>query len=112
MKILKDSISLDEFKKMTDLFGDMVKAVVDTDREIIAVDAELHSDLEALLLENGSNQKNVWGVNIYPELSGDDFVEFDLMINMKPSQGNKTRGVDDGLIREHILKIVDKRIKR
>lgn len=112
MKIIADSITLDELKKMTELFGDMVKAVVDSDREIIAVDAELHSDLEALLLENGSNQNNVWGVNLYPELSGDDFVEFDSMINMKPSQGNKTRGVDDGLIREHILKIVDKRIKK
>ena len=51
---------LSELKTMADAgFGDLVKGVVDVDRELLAVDAELHSDLEALLLEDGSEQKSL-----------------------------------------------------
>jgi len=91
-------------------FGDMVKAVVDVDREIIAVDAELHSDLEAMLLEDGSSQKSIWGINLYPDLQGDEFIEFDSLINIRPLQGNRTRGVENEEIRKKIISIVAKRI--
>ena len=95
-----------------DLFGDFVKAVVDVERGLLAVDAELHSDLEALLLENGSKQKNLWGINLYPDASGDGFVEFDSMINMRPSQGNRSRSVENEALREKILGIVAQRVQR
>jgi hypothetical protein len=68
-------------------FGNMIKAVVDVNRELIAVDAELHSDLEALLLEDGSKQKNIWGINLYPDMHGEELVKFDSLINIRPSQG-------------------------
>ena len=112
MKIIAETFTLDELKAAASaMFGDLVKAVVDADRELIALDAELHSDLEALLLDGGSEQKNLWGINLYPDLSGsDDFVEFDSMINMRPSQKNMTRGVDDKDIRQKIIDIVHKRI--
>jgi hypothetical protein len=113
MKIIESSITLDQLKQMAvDLFGNMVKAVVDVDRELLAVDAELHSDLEALLLQEGSKQKNLWGINLYPELQEDDFVEFDSMINVRPSQNNKSRGVEDESIRKNIIEIVKKRVKQ
>ncbi|RPI24528.1 MAG: hypothetical protein EHM61_16825 [Acidobacteria bacterium] len=88
------------------MFGDLVKAVVDLRRELLAVDAELHSDQEAYLLENGSEQRDLWGINLYPELQDEGFVEFDSMINLRPSQGNRSRGIEDPGIREKILKIV------
>jgi len=104
---------LDELNQMAaELFGNMVKAVVDVDRELLAVAAELHSDLEALLLKNGSKQKNLWGINLYPEMKGDDFVEFDSMINMRPSQGNRSRGVENEEIRKKVLAVVKKRVLR
>ncbi len=113
MKIIKEKIKFGELNEMSAaMFGDMVKAVVDVDRELIAVHAELHSDLEALLLENGSKQKDLWGINLYPEMKGDDFVEFDSMINMRPSQGNKSRGVDSADLRKKIIAVVSKRIER
>ncbi|MDO8536060.1 MAG: DUF5674 family protein [Candidatus Omnitrophota bacterium] len=113
MKIVVDTITVDEIKGMAaNLFGDMVKAVVDVEKSIIALDAELHSDLEALLLDGGSKQKNLWGVNIYPEQSQDEFVEFDSMINLRPSQGNKSRGVEDKALRSKIVEIVAKKVKR
>lgn len=111
MKIITDILALSELKTMAAKFGGMVKTVVDVDRELIAIDAELHSDLEALLLEDGSKQKNLWGINLYPDMQGDDFIEFDSMINMRPSQENKSRGVDDKKTVKKIIEIVNKKIK-
>lgn len=113
MKIISDELALAELNQMAAAgFGNMVKAVVDIDKNLVALDAELHSDLEALLIEKGSKQKNLWGINFYPELTGDDFVEFDSMINVRPSQGNKTRSVESADVRAKIMGVVSKRISR
>ena len=112
MKIIKDQITIKEIKEMAQkMFGNFVKAVVDIEDEIIAIDAELHADLEVFLMENGAKQENLWGINIYPEIFGEERVEFDSMINLKPSLGNQTRGVENSQIREKIFKIVDKLVK-
>jgi hypothetical protein len=111
--IITETLTISELRRMAaDTFGDLVKAVVDVERELIAVDAELHSDLEASLLENGSKQKNLWGINFYPEMQGDEFIEFDSIINIRPSQGNRNRGVENLEIRKKIIEIVRKRIKQ
>lgn len=111
MKIVTEKLTINEIDQMAAaMFGNLVKAVVDIDREIIAVDAELHADLEALLLDDGSKQINLWGINLYPQMKDDDFIEFDSMINMRPSQGNRSRGVDNVEIRKKITEIVTKRV--
>ncbi len=113
MKILQEPATIDELSKIAaNTFGDMVKAVVDIARQLVAVDAELHSDLEALLLEDGSKQKDLWGINFYPGIKGEDFIEFDSMINMRPSCANLSRGVDDEAIRKKIIGIVNKWVKQ
>ena len=112
MKILKRPIAFHKLKEMAaDTFGDMVKAVVDVEKKVIAIDAELHSDLEALLLERGSKQNDLWGINIYPDMKGDGFVEFDAMINVRPSQNNKSRSVEDENTRKQIVAILRGKIK-
>jgi hypothetical protein len=88
-------------------FGNLVKAVLDVELGIMAVDGELHADEEALLLGHGSEQRHLWGINIYPDLPQDERIEFDSMINIRPSQGNRSRGVDDPAIRDRIVHIVD-----
>lgn len=113
MRIIKNSISIQDLKKLAlKKFGSMVKAVIDVEKGIIAVSGELHSDEEALLLQNGSIQENLWGINLYPEVKGEDWVEFDSMINVRPTQGNMSRGVDDPRIRKKILKIIAKLVKQ
>ncbi|MFZ2969598.1 MAG: DUF5674 family protein [Minisyncoccia bacterium] len=113
MIIIKDKIKISELREMSaKMFGNLVKAVVDIENKIMAVDAELHADEESLLIENGSLQKDLWGINIYPEQEGDDFIEFDSMINLRPSQGNRSRGVEDVKIQKKILEIVNKLIKK
>ena len=113
MQIIKDKITIKELQQMASkMFGNMVKAVVDIEKEIMAVDAGLHADEEALLIENGSSNSNLWGINLYPGLYGnDDFIEFDSMINIRPIQGNKTRSVEDLSIRKKIIAIVNKLVK-
>lgn len=115
MKIVdeKNKIKISELKKMAEsIYGNLVKAVVDVDKEIMAVDAAMHADQETALIEKGSKQDNLWGINIYPQKSGDKMVEFDSMINLRPSQGNRSRGVDDLKIRSKIINIVNKLIKK
>jgi hypothetical protein len=107
VKIIDSPISLSELKIMAKgRFGNLVKAVVDTERKIMAVDGELHADEDAILLEKGSIQENLWGINIYPDLEGPERIEFDSVINIRPSQGNHSRGIDDPMIRERILQAV------
>ena len=69
---------------------------------------ELHVDMEMLLMEEEkSRREDTWGINFYLEKTGDDFIEFDSMINLKPSLGNKTRGVENDSVRKEIKTIVD-----
>ena|SRR3989338_4342743 len=112
MKIIENKITIEELKEMAKkMFGSLVKAVVDVEKEIMAVDGELHADLEVLLSESGSRRVDLWGINIYPEMAGDEQIEFDSMINLKPPLGNRTRGVEDKAVREKITAIVNKLLK-
>ncbi|MGI9042506.1 MAG: DUF5674 family protein [Gemmatimonadaceae bacterium] len=88
------------------LFGDMVKAVVDIERKLMAFGGELHSDEESALLEDGSEQQDLWGINLYPAEAGDDWIEYDSMINVRPSAGNRSRSVEDQALRELIRTVV------
>ncbi|MGH7565336.1 MAG: DUF5674 family protein [Gemmatimonadota bacterium] len=87
-------------------FGDMMKAVVDVRRGVMAIGGELHSDEEAALLDDGSEQKDLWGINLYPEELGDEMIEYDSMINVRPGQGNRSREVEDLATRDAIRAIV------
>lgn len=110
MKLIETTITntelLDMSKKM---FDGLVKAVVDIEKEIMVVDAELHADQEDYLLQQGSKQENLWGINIYPEeVDSKNWLEFDSMINLRPSQNNRSRGIENEAIRAKVASIVEK----
>ena len=92
-------------------YGNLVKAVVDIERAIMIAGMTMHSDGEETLLESGSNQTDLWGINLYLQQSGDEWIEYDSIINLRPSQGNDSRGVDDPGIREKIREIVNRLVK-
>jgi hypothetical protein len=109
LKIVQSQISRGEIsEKYLTYFETMSKAVVDIKKEIMAVDADLHSDLEAALLETGSFQDDLWGINLYPSKGEEDFIEYTSLINIRPHQNNSSMEVDDPDIREKIKSIVEK----
>lgn len=83
-------------------YGTMVKAVVDLKRQIVTLGGEMHADGEQMLLENGSQQEDLWGFNLYPDRTDDSWVVFDSMINIRPWQNNRSRNVEDPQIQEKI----------
>jgi Protein of unknown function (DUF5674) len=92
-------------------FGDLVKAVIDIKKGIMVIGGELHADEESLMLDRGSLQSDLWGINLYPANLGDDFIEFDSMINLRPSQGNRSRDVLDLAIRKKIIHIIKQLVR-
>lgn len=113
IQLITRPVSLAELKQVAELlFGDLVKGVVDMEQKIMAIGGELHADEEAYLLAKGSLQKNLWGINLYPDKTFPELVEFDSMINIRPSQNNRSRNVEDETTRKAILEIVAGLIKK
>ena len=112
IKIIEESLSKKELLKIAEEgFGDLVKAVVDIEKCLMAVGGELHADEEASLLKFGSQQENLWGINLYPQKSEEEFIELDSLINIRPTQGNRSRGIENPKIQKRIREIVEKLIK-
>lgn len=112
VEIIRKAVARDTIGEMArQQFGDMVKAVVDVEEGIMALGGELHSDEEAILLDQGSSQRNLWGINLYPEKSDEEWIEFDSMINVRPSSGNRSRYVESEEIRKTIIKIVHRLVE-
>ncbi|OGE78343.1 MAG: hypothetical protein A2751_03495 [Candidatus Doudnabacteria bacterium RIFCSPHIGHO2_01_FULL_46_14] len=112
MKIVQSPISIDELRQIAaKTFGDMVKIVVDLEKGIMAAGGELHADEEAILLDHGSKQNDLWGANIYINEPRDSWLVYDSMINLRPSQGNLLRTVQSSEIRDKITQVVNKLIQ-
>ena len=110
---LNTPVTLEELRRLAaDQFGDFVKAVVDVGRGVMAIGGELHADEEATLLDEGARQADLWGINLYPDRPVEEMVEFDSMINVRPSQSNRSRGVEDPTVRRQIQVIVERLVVR
>lgn len=111
MEIIQKKISRLSLKeKFNSYFKSVIKAVVDVRKEIIALDGELHADLEELLLKNGSKQEDLWGINLYPEESKENFIEYSALINIKPSQDNPSMEILNSDIKDKVKKVVSELI--
>ena len=86
-----------------------IKGVVDLGRQLLAVDAPMHADLEQLLLTDGARQEDLWGINLYrDDTDWPDGVEFDSIINIRPRQQNHSRDVEDTKTQAEIIAVVKK----
>lgn len=112
MIILDKAITKEQLSEYApNYFDDMVKAVADVGKNRLAIDAELHADLERILLESGSNQEDLWGFNLYPDNPDEDLIEFDSLINIRPWQDNRSRDVENEDVREKIVELVKSYIR-
>ena len=111
--ILEDRIDPTDLQRLVRrFFGDMVKLVIDVRRRLVAVGGELHADAEAVLLERGSKQADLWGANYYPGLGPHDSLQFTALINIRPAQNNRAMEVQDPAIREEMRAIVHELVGR
>jgi hypothetical protein len=110
MELVREPVRLAHLTSLAEgSFGELVKAVVDIDLGIMSVAGELHADEEALLLDAGSQQRSLWGINLYPaEFDQPGWIEFDSMINVRPRLGNRSRSVEDPVVRDRIVEIVNR----
>lgn len=107
-----NKLSIDELRETAgQSFGEMVKAVVDLKREILAIGGELHADAEAVLCEDGSRQEDLWGINIYPDRQRSEWIEFSSLINLKPSLGHRSLEIQDAEVKQKIETIVNSLIE-
>ena len=111
--ILAEPISPDVLRVLADrFFEDMVKYVVDLERRLVAVGGELHADAEALLLEDGSRQRDLWGANYYPGRGSDECIEFTSLINIRPAEGNPSMELVDDRLRARVRELTFELIGR
>lgn len=111
IKIITSPISKEDLKESAHgTFAGLVKAAVDIEQNIMAIGGDLHADEEAILIENGSHQRDLWGINIYFDRPESEWIEFDSMINIRPSQNNRGRSIESEEIKIKIIEIVKKLI--
>jgi len=111
--LVKTRLDRAELRRLVERhFEDMVKYVVDVAREVAAVGGELHADEEALLLEDGSRQDDLWGANYYPGRGEDACIEYTALINIRPAQGNRSMLIEDEGVRGKVREITRSLIGR
>jgi len=107
MRIITGPAELTRLWETRDIdFTEMMKIVVDVGQGILAIDADMHADLEQLLLENGSSLQDLWGANIYPFNERNERLEFTSFINIRPSQGNRSMEIGDESLKLQIEEII------
>jgi hypothetical protein len=91
-------------EEMLEALGLYIKLAVDVRRRTAAGGGVMHADCEAILLENGSQQEDIWGADWNSE-SGE--VSFEALINIRPRQNNRSMEILDPSIRAHVSEIVN-----
>ena len=100
--IIRDRATKEQLEEMLQTLSSYIKLAVDIERNILAGGGDLHADCEAALLENDSEQKNIWGADWNPFTQE---VTFESVINIRPSQNNRSMEIQDALIRDRVAQI-------
>ncbi len=108
-EIFRTPIPPETLRRLADeSFGDMIKFVVDIKKGIISAGGGLHSDEEEQLLKEGSLQEDLWGGNYYPDLTGEDRIEYKSMINIRPKDGNTQQDIQSKSTRQHVRALAER----
>src|SRR3989344_661856 len=104
IRIIREKVAVSELKPLAALwYGTMIKGVADLQRGIIALGGDWHIDANSKLIEDGSSQLDLWGFNLYLDEHGDNAIEYQSLINIRPSQGNRTIDIKDTELCNKIL---------
>ena len=100
--LLEKPATRQQIHDMLAVYGDMIKIVVDIRRNILAGGGEMHADCEALLLQDGSEQDDLWGANWFPD---EQRIAFEALINIRPRLGNRGIVIQDEHIRRQVEQV-------
>lgn len=107
IKIIDKKITESELREIAkDFYIDMIKGVVDIEKEILAMGGEYHIDANMVLIKNGSKQQNIWGFNWYFDKTQDERIEYVSLINIRPAQGNRAMEIQDASLRDAVKTII------
>ncbi len=111
IRIVTDNIPLSELREVAkEFYGEMIKGVVDVEKEIVAFGGEWHMDANTILIENGSKQNTVWGFNLYLDEPRESWIVCTSLINIRPHDGNRSIEVQDSVLCATMSKIVNEKI--
>lgn len=97
--VLQSQPTREQTEDMLRQYETMIKIVVDIRRRVLAGGGEMHADCEQVLLENGSEQDDLWGANWYP---ADQRIEFESLINIRPRLGNRSIVIQSEELRQKV----------
>ncbi len=108
IKVVREKISLKEVEEIAqEFYKEMAKGVADIEKGIFALGGEWHMDANEVLIKDGSEQKNLWGFNLYWAKPKEERLEYNSLINIRPQQNNRSMEVENGEIRQKIFEIVN-----
>jgi len=99
IQLIAERARPDQIQSMSEEYGGMIKIAVDIRQVILSGGGEMHADCEQMLLENGSEQDDIWGANWYP---ADQRLEFEALINIRPNMGNRSLLIQSEAIRQKV----------
>ena len=100
--ILRERATAQQMADMMETLGTYVKVAVDISRGVLAGGGEMHADCESVLLDDGSNQEDVWGADWYPSKQQ---VAFESLINIRPRQGNRSYKIEIPDVRKRVEEV-------
>jgi len=100
--LLRERATPEQIAEMSEEYEGMIKIVVDIRRRILSGGGEMHADCESVLLEDGSDQDDLWGANWYP---AEQRVAFESLINIRPRLGNRSILIQSQELREAVESI-------
>lgn len=101
--IIRSRATHEQMSEMLEAQGYYIKLAVDVRRGILAGGGVLHADCESVLLEDGSNQEDIWGADWNPAINR---LTFEALINIRPSQNNRSMMILDPAVRERVTQVV------
>ncbi len=97
--LLKQRATVSDIQNMLEQYDGMIKIVVDIRRHILSGGGEMYADCDTELLEDGSEQDDLWGANWYPD---EQRIEFESLINIRPRMGNRSILIQDDNLRKQV----------
>lgn len=96
-----------QIKEMLDTLSSYIKLAVDIKREVVAGGGVLHADCEAVLIDDGSKQEDIWGADWLPDTKE---VHFEALINIRPRQNNRSMTIQDDEVRRKVARIIREKL--